>query len=220
MLNRVFFITLILIFLLFPYAVKAQPSLPARIGGTVTVDGVLLTQSSDSGYTFAVTSKNGVAYSPAAEDGDGLNAAGYYLIDIPVYDKASQPGGANPGDKAIIHIYKDSAELPVKSPNNGEFTIGKGGTTSQINLEVISNTVSVKPDGDVAPLGDRDGTINVGDALVALRFALSLDTPSQQDIAHGDVAPLDTHGKPNPDGKFTVGDALVILRKALGIIAF
>jgi len=35
-----------------------------------------------------------------------------------------------------------------------------------------------KADGDVAPLGNRDGTVNVGDALVALRFALGLETPT------------------------------------------
>jgi len=74
--------------------------------------------------------------------------------------------------------------------------------------------------GDVAPFGNRDGTVNVGDALVALRFALNLETPTQEDMEHGDVAPLDATGKPNPDGVINVGDALVILRKALGIISF
>jgi sugar lactone lactonase YvrE len=74
--------------------------------------------------------------------------------------------------------------------------------------------------GDVAPLGNRDGTVNVGDALVALRFALNLETPTQEDMEHGDVAPLDAQGQPNPDGIINVGDALVILRKALGIIGF
>jgi len=60
----------------------------------------------------------------------------------------------------------------------------------------------------------------VGDALVALRFALGLETPTPEDIAHGDVAPLDEENKPNPDGVINVGDALVILRKALGIVVF
>jgi hypothetical protein len=220
MFKNMFLVSVISILFLLPFTVKAQPSLPARIGGTVTVDGVLLTQSSDSGYTFAVTSENGAAYVPAAQDTDGLNEYSFYIIDIPLYDKANQPGGANPADKAIIHVYKDKRELPVKSPHNGEFIVGKGGSTTQINLEVIANTVSVKPDGDVAPLGDRDGTINVGDALVALRFALGLEMPTQEDIIHGDVAPLNAENKPNPDGVINVGDALVILRKALGIIAF
>jgi hypothetical protein len=83
-----------------------------------------------------------------------------------------------------------------------------------------SKAVSNEPDGDVAPLGNRDGTVNVGDALVGLRFALDLETPTQEDMGHGDVAPLDANNHPNPDGYITVGDALVILRKALGIIFF
>jgi hypothetical protein len=80
--------------------------------------------------------------------------------------------------------------------------------------------VTYGPDGDVAPLGSRDGTVTVGDALVALRFALGLEAPTTEDIAHGDVAPLDQDNKPKPDGVINVGDALVILRKALGIISF
>jgi len=79
---------------------------------------------------------------------------------------------------------------------------------------------AVISDGDVAPLGNRDGQVNVGDALVALRFALLLETPTQEDMQHGDVAPLDINGKPDPDGQITVGDALVILRKALKLIEF
>ncbi|MEA3358981.1 MAG: M4 family metallopeptidase [Thermodesulfobacteriota bacterium] len=90
------------------------------------------------------------------------------------------------------------------------------------SLTVSLTGIGIIPisDGDVAPLGNRDGTVNVGDALVALRFALNLETPSQEDIQHGDVAPLDASGKPDPDGEITVGDALVILRKALDMIQF
>jgi hypothetical protein len=77
---------------------------------------------------------------------------------------------------------------------------------------------AITPDGDVAPLGNRDGKIEVGDALVCLRFALGLESPTQNDIEHGDVAPLDSKGQPNPDGALTIGDALVILRMALGLI--
>ena len=55
---------------------------------------------------------------------------------------------------------------------------------------------------------------------MALKFALGLETPTQDDTAHGDVAPLGPQGQPSPDGVINVGDALVILRKALGIIWF
>jgi hypothetical protein len=76
------------------------------------------------------------------------------------------------------------------------------------------------PDGDVAPFGERDGIVDVGDALVCLQFALELKVPSEEDLRRGDVSPLDINGIPQPDGRITVGDSLVILRKAIGIISF
>jgi len=90
-------------------------------------------------------------------------------------------------------------------------------STDTVTITVFATVIS---DGDVAPLGNRDKKVNVGDALIALRFALGLEIPTQEDKQHGDVAPLDSNGKPDPDGEITVGDALVILRKALGIIEF
>ena len=80
--------------------------------------------------------------------------------------------------------------------------------------------IRYNPDGDIAPFGNRDGLINVGDALIALRFALELEVPTQEDVAHGDVAPLNNNSQPDPDGSINVGDALVILRKALGLISW
>ena len=91
---------------------------------------------------------------------------------------------------------------------------------SSTDSVTITITAAVIADGDLAPLGNRDGTVNVGDALVGLRFALDLETPTQEDMGHGDVAPLDASGQPDPDGEINVGDALVILMKALGIIYF
>jgi len=100
------------------------------------------------------------------------------------------------------------------------FAFDRGGAISLPRATKVT-VAGGYPDGDVAPFGNRDGTVTVGDALVALRFALGLETPTSEDIAHGDVAPfLEAESKPNPDGVINVGDALVILRKALGIIWF
>jgi hypothetical protein len=68
--------------------------------------------------------------------------------------------------------------------------------TPSLIVSLTGTGIVAISDGDVAPLGNRDGTVNVGDALVALRFALGLETPSQGDVEHGDVAPLDASGKP------------------------
>ena len=128
---------------------ESAPPLPARIGGTVTVNGTQLTQETDTGYTFVVTKQNGTSYDPAAEDTDGLNAYNWYNIDIPIYDPYSQPGGANPGDTAIIRVYKDNSELTVASPENGQLTVGMAGSIIQINLTstIDATTVYVDPHG-------------------------------------------------------------------------
>ena len=121
-------------------------------------------------------------------------------------------GGQSSSDNyALSHILAQPS--PVTSSSSSGYRLYGGFRHS-------TRAVTDKPDGDVAPLGNRDGTVNVGDALVALRFALLLETPTQEDVQHGDVAPLDAGGQPNPDGVITVGDALVILRKALGLITF
>jgi hypothetical protein len=78
--------------------------------------------------------------------------------------------------------------------------------------------LAVTADGDVAPLGNRDGVVTVLDSQLVLKFALGIERPSADDIIHADVAPLDASGRPNPDGVINAGDALVILRKAMGLV--
>lgn len=195
---------------------------PARIGGTVTVDGVQLTQSTDNGYIFEVIKTSGSAIKDLngnkAQDDDGLSDGDlWYVIDIPIFDADTQAEGVNPGDTVRIQVLKNGSLLVVTSPASGEFTVGGSGSSEQMNLVASS---SVQSDGDVAPLGSRDGVVNVADALVCLRFALGLETPTAEDVLHGDVAPLDASNQPDPDGSLTVADALVILRKALGLVSF
>jgi len=112
----------------------------------------------------------------------------------------------------------NAPDLPDKDFDGNSRTIdGDRDGTPTVDIGAFEYKPTVIADGDVAPLGDRDGIVNVGDALIALRFALSLETPTQEDVDHGDVAPLDTNNQPNPDGQISVGDALVILRKALNL---
>lgn len=125
--------------LLIVWAAAAQgaPPIPARIGGTVTIDGAQLTQSIDEGYTFVVTKLDGTAYEPEAKDSDELNASNWYVIDVPIYDAAEQPGGAKPGDTAVIRVYKGGSELRVVvSPHKGRFLVGQSGSTTRIDIVV------------------------------------------------------------------------------------
>jgi len=122
----------------------------------------------------------------------------------------------------VTFVFTVKNDAPEGSTNinvtkvTGHAGYGFVGNGCSVNITYVHSI----HDGDVAPLGSRDGIVNVGDALIALRFALGLETISAEDKRHGDIAPLDDHGQPNPDGEITVGDALIILRKALRIIAF
>ena len=130
--------TLILLILLLSisFVTEAGPSLPARIGGSVTVDGVELTNATSAGYVFRITRKDGKEFSPSAEDKDGLNKRGKYIIDIPIYDPKDQPEGAKPESTAIIHVFLNGVELKVVKPANGEITVEKGGAITPVDLVV------------------------------------------------------------------------------------
>jgi hypothetical protein len=69
------------------------------------------------------------------------------------------------------------------------------------------------PDGDV----DNNGKVDIVDALLTLKVAVSLVAPDAAFKLHGDVAPLGADGLPAPDNHITVADALLILRKAVGV---
>jgi len=159
------------------------------------IEGTITNASSGDSITGAVITTNDNASALSFDDG------AYLII---------HPAGS----------FTVTADAPGYIPSSyANVQINEGGTTTRpFTLVPVSNGNT--PDGDVAPLGNRDGTVTVGDALVALRFALGLETPTQDDIAHGDVAPLGPQGQPSPDGAINVGDALVILRKALGLISF
>ena len=130
--------TLSIIFLiLFSFTAAAGPAvLPARIGGSITVNGVELTQAAASGYVVKITGKNGREFSPAAVDKDGLSPLGKYIIDIPLFDPANQPEGAKPGSSAFIHVYKNGVELKIEKPAKGEIKVGKGGTITAVDIFV------------------------------------------------------------------------------------
>jgi len=133
--KRVVITIAVLCFLTFMSSIAfAVPPMPARIGGTVTVDSIQLTEATDTGYTFKVTKQNGSSYNPAAEDTDGLNSSNLFIIDIPIFDATDQPGGAHTGETAKIHVYKNGNEIQVTSPSNGLISVGDAGSNTTVNI--------------------------------------------------------------------------------------
>jgi hypothetical protein len=80
--------------------------------------------------------------------------------------------------------------------------------------DLTFSTVAPFTKGDV----NRDGFINVFDALLTLRYAVGLETPTDEATFKlaADVAPLDA-GKPKGNGTVDVFDALALLRHAVGL---
>lgn len=58
-------------------------------------------------------------------------------------------------------------------------------------------------DGDLAPWGAPDATLNAGDLLVCLQLVVGLKTPTSDDLAHGDLYPVGA-----PDGEINFSDYL------------
>ncbi len=166
--------------LLLPAAVSGQgiPT-PVRIAGALTVDGIPVSGTAGERYRIEATAADGESYDPAAVDQDGLNDAGVYVLDIPVFDASTQPGGARIGETAVLHVTEDGAPLIITSPPDGAFMVERPEGTSltidiaaereaQVNARPVASAAG--PEGPVAP-GDR----------VALDGAESYD-PDPEDV--------------------------------------
>lgn len=74
--------------------------------------------------------------------------------------------------------------------------------------------VSIPVYGDL----DSDGSVSIGDALIALKLALGTAQATSQQLLVGDVAPSPgTNGRRFGDGIISVSDAVRILRRAIGM---
>jgi len=132
--------------------VYAVPPVPARIGGEVTVNGTLLDQADSANYTFTVTRQNGTEYLPPAADLNGLNDFNWYVMDIPLFDAGDRPEGAPPGEAAVVHVFQDTVEMVVTSPQGGVITVGESGSTTRVDLFVGDGTIITDDrDGDGVP---------------------------------------------------------------------
>jgi uncharacterized repeat protein (TIGR02543 family) len=149
----------------------AQVPRPARIGGTLTVNGVQITEATDAGYVVGVKKTNGSAFAPAAVDMDGLNASNFYIVDIPIYDASAQPGGAQPGSQALIYATKDGVPLTISQPPGGAITVGAEGSVTRVDIvatagQVQTRTLSVTVSGSGTVTSTPAG-INCGASCTA-----------------------------------------------------
>lgn len=138
---------------------------PVRIVGTLTVDGAEVPGTAGGRYRFEVTDIDGQSYEPPAVDEDGLNDSGIYLIDIPVFDAATQPGGARLGETAVMHVFEDGAPLTVISPPGGEFMVERPMGTS-MTLDITAEGDTPANDPPVASASGPAGPVSPGDRVI------------------------------------------------------
>ncbi len=193
LLNKKCFGVLVFITLFVSTMVFAQGFPFPRIGGTVTVNGTLLSQADGVIYSFAVTRPDGTQYDPAAQS-SGLSDAGMYRINIPIYDAVNYPEGANPGDTAVVRVYRSGIELAVIQPADGEFAVGASGSTTRIDIVAVSPTPAVT----LTPAALAFGNQNVGNPSAARTATLTNTGNAVLNItgitASGDFAQTNTCG--------------------------
>jgi len=101
--------------------------------------------------------------------------------------------------------------------SNGSYTLSARAYDSAGNVRnsssvsvVVNNSSSLYVKGDI----NIDGKTDVADALLALRMAVGLVTPTADSMLRGDVAPVNAI-----DGKITIQDVMTILSAASGRIS-
>jgi hypothetical protein len=132
---RIFFISTVRVLLLtylsyLPYPTNSFAlGPPARIYGSISINGTILTQDNDTGYSVSVSRADGSPYSPVPMDNDGLTET-LYIIDLNL-----DSSGPKENDTAVIHVYRNGKELTINSPVNGEFTIDEMGSLTRIDIQ-------------------------------------------------------------------------------------
>ncbi len=139
-----------------------------------------------------------------------------------VGDPDFSPGATVSSGLTVTYDSSDTSVATIVNGNihvvgNGTATItahqaGDGNHNAAADVAQTMNVVWA--DGKFTP-GDTS-PVNSTDALKALRIAAGIDTPTANDLAHGDVAPL-ASGKRVPDGKIDLSDVMAILRKSAGL---
>ncbi len=139
-------------------------------------------------------------------DGDGLKD----IAEINVH-------GSNPTiTDSDLDGLSDGTEVNTHGtdPTNAD-TDGDGFSDGE---EIAAGTDPLDPASKPAVvLGDLtgDGVVDVADLILAERILLGQVTPTADQLARGDVAPIVNYVS-QPDGVFDTGDLLVIQRRALG----
>jgi hypothetical protein len=149
-------------------------------------------------------------------DSDGLPDAVELLLGTDPLNPDTDGDGLFDGVEDANHnVVIDVGETDPLNPDTDSDGFSDGAEIAA-NTDPL-NIASFPPahDGDL----NSDGLVNIVDVLLAERILTGQLIPTQDQLDHGDVAPMIGNVR-SPDGIFNLGDVLVIQRKANGAINF
>ena len=183
---------------------SGSASLPA-FGITVAdVDGPLSVTAPAAEFS---TAKDSFTLSGSVTAAVLPNTLSVSIDGVPL-PSASQPVVAGDGSFSVI--------VPLAARGTTYAVVVTATDQAGKTFSVQRAVTRVYPSGNLA---DGVSKPSIADALKALQFALRLATPSADELANADLAPL-VNGKPAPNGRIDAGDALVILEKIVGTVAW
>ena len=100
-------------------------------------------------------------------------------------------------------------------PNDPTVIIDSDGDGVNDDHDAFPFDANLVSNGDM----DQNGTVEVVDAMYALRLSVGLETLQPEHLKYGDVAPM-LDGRPNPDSQVNAADAMMVLRKAIGLVSW
>jgi choice-of-anchor B domain-containing protein len=145
----------------------------------------------------------------ADQDGDGLSDA--FEVSIGTNPALADSDGDNVSDYDEVAFdgdettYTPGVDLDPLSPDTD-------GDLVQDDTDPLP-LVYHHQDGDLAPLGSPNDTVDAADYLIALRIVLGDLLPAELEYSHGDVYP-----KGAPDGVINMSDVILILQYAQGTL--
>ncbi len=209
-----------------PQTVTGKLAPGATISVTLNDANVPVSQGADGSYSIPVPLPEEKLYSLAITATDALGNSSTTCRNL-VYDvTAPQIMAVDPANPLKV-TFKEG--LPEVLDKNGPvagvtITVNPDGSKT-VDLSRAANydlkTLDIHA-VDAAGNSTRNGNVtgsgkvDIKDALKLLRLAVSLDTPTPEQMLRGDVAPL-TNGVSRPDGVIDVFDVVYVLEKTVGL---
>jgi hypothetical protein len=213
------------------------------LGLDPTVDGRPFADSNSNGIPDAVEAMTGLVPFDACADSDGDGIANNIELangTSPVIDNSLLADSDSDGvpdlaewlagvDDLIAYQNGSLVTSPLATDSDNdnlidsvELCLGTDPTLadsdadgSRDDIDIFPNDINRISTGDI----DKNGTVEVVDAMLALRLSVGLDPMQTDSLLYGDVAPL-VDGLPSLEAppRINAADAMLILRKALGLV--